>query len=307
MLCKVIVWKPIHFVATHLGAASAYRAGSRPTVKIKLMRIQIASDLHLEFLEQRFPNEIRLQPVKDADLLILAGDISNGSMAIRHFKDWPVPVVYVIGNHELYTNVYEDVIDAIRRDCAGTSIHFLERDTLEFKGTRIVGCTLWTDYLLLGHHARPRVMEHARGALHDHSLIKTRLSQAFLPVDALSDHEISRTWLEDTLAGPFDGSTVVVTHHAPHPGSVHPRYEGSNLNAAFTSDLTPLVDMADIWVHGHMHNSSDYRVGRCRIVSNPRGYPINGRSAAAAAELRFENPDFDEACVVDTSEQPSQD
>lgn len=222
-------------------------------------------------------------------------------MAIRHFKDWPVPVVYVIGNHELYTNVYEDVFDAIRRDCEGTSIKFLERDTLEFNGTRIIGCTLWTDYLLYGRDARPQAMELARGALNDHSLIKTRLGRAFSPVDALSDHELSRAWLEDTLARPYDGKTVVVTHHAPHPGSVHPQYEGSNLNAAFTSDLTPLLNSADIWVHGHMHNSSDYRIGRCRIVSNPRGYPINGRSASSAAALRFENPEFDEAYVIATS------
>ena len=27
-----------------------------------------------------------------------------------------------------------------------------------------------------------------------------------------------------------------------------------------------------LWVHGHTHTSHDYRVGRCRIVCNPRGY-----------------------------------
>jgi Icc-related predicted phosphoesterase len=27
-----------------------------------------------------------------------------------------------------------------------------------------------------------------------------------------------------------------------------------------------------LWVHGHVHNSSDYRIGRTRIVANPHGY-----------------------------------
>lgn len=264
------------------------------------MRIQIASDLHLEFMDRQFPHESRLKPIEGADLLILAGDISNGSMAIRHFKDWPVPVVYVAGNHELYKKVHEDVLDELRQASKGTSVKFLERDTFEFKGTRIVGCTLWTDYLLYGHEFRPEVMGLARGSISDHSVIKTRMGLAFLPLDALRDHELSRTWLEATLATPFDGKTVVVTHHAPHPGSIHPQYAGSSVSAAFASDLTQLVETADLWVHGHMHNSSDYFVGKCRVVSNPRGYPTNGRAAEFASDLKFENPDFDEAFVVET-------
>lgn len=263
------------------------------------MRIQLASDLHLKFMDERFPSETRLKPAKGADLLVLAGDISNGTKAIQHFRDWPVPVVYVIGNHELYKHVHEDLREAIQRLALGTSITLLERGTFELYGIRICGCTLWTDYLLYGHLGRPHVMQHARSSLNDHDLIRTRQGPAFSPSDALVDHEQSRDWLKDTLALPFKGDTVVVTHHAPHHGSIHPRYKGSYLNAAFASDLTSLVEKADLWLHGHVHNSSDYRVGRCRVVSNPRGYPTNGMTATTAAELQFENPEFDEACVID--------
>ena len=263
------------------------------------MRIQLASDLHVEFLAKRFPGQTRLTPARNADVLVLAGDVANGVRAIEHFKDWPVPVIYVLGNHEFYGNCWEDVRDAVRRDAEGTSVHVVERDSLELDGVRILGCTLWTDYLLQGHAARPYMMEYARGCLNDHNLIRTRLGRAFQPADALDDHERSRAWLEDALARPYQGRTVVVTHHAPHVQSIHPRFADSYLNAAFVSDLMPLVAQADLWMHGHMHDSSDYRIGRCRVMCNPRGYPMNMLSASTSSALRFENGVFDEACVVD--------
>lgn len=63
------------------------------------MKIQVASDLHLEFLDQRFP-DYRVIEYTDADVLIIAGDIHRNTKAISAFADWPVPVIYVHGNHE---------------------------------------------------------------------------------------------------------------------------------------------------------------------------------------------------------------
>ena len=42
------------------------------------IKIQLASDLHLEFLQQRWPCERLITPQSDADVLVLAGDIANG-------------------------------------------------------------------------------------------------------------------------------------------------------------------------------------------------------------------------------------
>jgi Icc-related predicted phosphoesterase len=100
----------------------------------------------------------------------------------------------------------------------------------------------------------------------------TRSGELFSPEHALRDHEVSRAWLERELSQDYDGATVVITHHAPHPLSVHPRYAGDPTNAAFASDLTELVQLADVWLHGHVHDSFDYRVAGCRVVANPRGY-----------------------------------
>ena len=92
---------------------------------------------------------------------------------------------------------------------------------------------------------------------------------------------------------------MVITHHGPHPLSVHPRYAGDPVNAAFVSDLSELLPKADLWLHGHVHDSFDYKVGNCRVVANPLGYPSNLRSVGNAIELVFENRTFGWACVID--------
>ena len=263
------------------------------------MKIQLASDLHLEHLARQFPGETLIRPAHQADALVLAGDIANASAAIALFADWPVPVLYVLGNHEAYGGCIESVIDGLRAAARGTSVIFLERDAVEFGGVRFLGCTLWTDYRLRSNRTQRQLMEHAQLHINDHRLIRLRNGDLFLPEHALRDHEISREWLERELSQSYDGKTVVVTHHAPHPLSVHPRYAGDATNAAFASDLTELLQMADVWMHGHVHDSFSYAVGGCRVFANPRGYARNISSASDAGSLQFENTAFQHACVID--------
>lgn len=42
----------------------------------------------------------------------------------------------------------------------------------------------------------------------------------------------------------------------------------------YASDLRDLIHAhwPDLWVHGHIHHAADYRVGRTRIVCNPRDH-----------------------------------
>lgn len=57
------------------------------------MRIQLASDLHLELLAKQFPGETLIKHAHMVDILILAGDIARASDAVELFGDWPVPVI----------------------------------------------------------------------------------------------------------------------------------------------------------------------------------------------------------------------
>jgi Icc-related predicted phosphoesterase len=120
---------------------------------------------------------------------------------------------------------------------------------------------------------------------------RVRIGQApFTPEASAALFARDAAWLERKLAEPHAGPTVVVTHHAPSRRSVHPRFDGSPLNACFVSDLEHLLDgRACLWIHGHTHDSFDYVVGGTRVVCNPRGYAKNGVD---------ENPRFDaDFCV----------
>ncbi|MCZ8101045.1 MAG: metallophosphoesterase, partial [Burkholderiales bacterium] len=86
------------------------------------------------------------------------------------------------------------------------------------------------------------------------------------------------------------GRRVVVTHHLPSWHSVSPAYVAAPSNPAFASDLDALVPRADLWIHGHTHSSHDYLLGGCRVVCNPRGYPMRAGG--------FENPRFDPVRIV---------
>src|SRR6267154_1303029 len=251
------------------------------------MRIQLASDLHLELLERRWPLERLLGPACEADVLVLAGDIHRGLRAIELFADWPVPVLYLAGNHEYYGSLWERLRSQLRQAAQGTRVHFLDNDCVSLGKVRFLGCTLWTDYRVSGY-PQPAAMGAAEDFVLDHRRIMTGAG-LMRAAQALDDHLRSREWLRRELSLDHDGRTVVLTHHAPHPGSIHPRYAGNAVNGAFVSDLTDLVRQADVWLHGHVHDSFDYHVGRCRVVSNPRGYANNRDQASGPGDLVFEN------------------
>lgn len=279
-----------------------------------MLRMQLASDLHLENIEARFPGERLITPAADADLLVLAGDVANGTRAIELFADWPVPVLYLAGNHEFYDHDWETTRADLRSAARDTSVLFLDNDVADLSlfrrweatrkealsRVRFLGATLWTDYRYLAGKTQRQLMEHAQMRMQDHRAIRTKEGR-FTPAHALGDHALSRAWLERELAKPFDGKTVVLTHHAPHPLSVHPRYQAVDAlatNAAYVSDLEPLLRKADVWCHGHVHDSFDYQVAGCRVVANPRGYARNRHSAVDVSDLQFENAAFQWACVI---------
>jgi hypothetical protein len=150
-------------------------------------------------------------------------------------------------------------------------------------GVRFLGCTLWTDFRLYASDITPAIcMRDAQSAMLDFRLIRaTPWYRKLYPADTVRRHELSRAWLANTLSEPFDGKTVVVTHHAPSQGSVEAQYEGDSLTPAYASNLESLMGPAVcLWIHGHMHTSFDYIAQAdddsnkrgTRVICNPRGY-----------------------------------
>jgi predicted phosphodiesterase len=233
------------------------------------MRIHVLSDLHIEFGDWT-------PPQTNADVVVLAGDIftecAGPAWARQQFGD--KRLIYVLGNHEFYGGQWQQVLQDTRAKARELDIELLEDTAIVVDGVRFLGTTLWTDFEVDGSDA-PDVelaMRTARRHMNDYALIRYE-ARRFTPEDSRRLHLASRAWLQQQLAQPFAGKTVVVTHHLPHAGSIHPQYEGDALNPGFVSHLPQLVCApVDVWIHGHTHCSCDYQVAQTRVVCNPRGY-----------------------------------
>ncbi len=225
------------------------------------MRINYFSDIHLEFGPVNTPEN-------DAEIIIAAGDIGIFNQGVDWLKTLKKPVIYVAGNHEFYTHQYQETLKMLRDECAGTRIHFLENNVFTFQGIRFIGCSLWTDLFIEGDDKAKALGK----TLNDFRRI-TFKDEAFNQESFSNLHYRSKSWLEKELAQPFDGKTVVVTHHAPTEWSWN---DSSNAlkKLAYCNDLKYLFHEFEIdaWFHGHIHSPGDYRIAGARILSNPRGY-----------------------------------
>jgi hypothetical protein len=211
------------------------------------------------------------------------------------------PIVYVAGNHELWGGDWDATLDALREQALLHEVSFLENDSVVIKGTRFLGCTLWSDFRYFGVDQRSELMHRASMWLPDYSWIRRQVgtqSEVITPALSAQRHEVSLAWLKKELEVVHDGSTVVVTHHFPHRHSCAPQFANDAMTAAFGSKLDlSLLQRARLWVHGHPHSSVNYRLGDSRsyvrVVCNPRGTPYHW------FDNQYENSRFDPGFCVE--------
>ena len=263
------------------------------------MRIALFSDLHLEHFRA---GETLPEFETDVDVVVLAGDIHGGVRGIEWAKlRFAQPSIYVCGNHEHYGKNLRENVRACRAAAAGSNVHFLENDAITIDGVRFIGCTLWTDLDLWGEDERDRCARYVGNFISDFHVIgygpekRNLLRKKLKPGEMRAIHLSSREWLESEFGKGFDGKTVVVTHHLPSIKSVAEQYLKSEteslLSAAFASRMDDEIERwePDLWLHGHTHDSCDYRIGKTRVVCNPRGYPHgDGRNPRFEKELVIE-------------------
>ena len=194
----------------------------------------------------------------------------------------------MLGNHDYYNSSIDFALERARRQVEGTRIHLLENQSIEIAGCRFVGATLWTDFAISvgdDEHIPPEERRALAFGLvpsyladfecifrsderreNENGLITVR--------EILARHLASRSYIDRELEKPFDGRTVVLTHHAPHMQSLDPRFFGQVTSAAFASDLSDLIARRrpSVWIHGHIHKFRDYMADKTRVICNPRGY-----------------------------------
>ncbi|MEP6877167.1 MAG: metallophosphoesterase [Burkholderiales bacterium] len=247
------------------------------------MRLQLLSDLHLE------TEVFEPTPAPGAELLVLAGDIDSSWAGLELFRGWPVPVIFVAGNHEFDEREITQTWPALRDRCAQSGIRLLECESLVLtdaagKRIRFVATTRWCDFDLFGPPQRERAM---RAASYFMRIMQATRHGA--PMDAAAVREealVCGAWLRAELKQPIAGwdTTVVIAHFAPSVRSADPRYGKQPGTASFCNADDELLPLADLWIHGHLHCQHDYRVGHpggsTRVVCNSRGHARKGEADA---------------------------
>ena len=238
------------------------------------MKIQVLSDLHLEHggnLPEHHP---------DANVIVLAGDLAPYTEGLieRLAERWSTAphIIYVLGNHEFYGTEIEETRRRMANECAEAGIHLLDPGTVRIGDIRFIGATLWTDLLLegmadeIGAHMRvSREISDFLGAIQHRG-------RDFTTGESVERHRADRAFIERELenAERAGDRVIVLTHHAPSSRSIRPWFEGDPFNCAFASDLDRVIDryQPELWIHGHVHDPVDERLGRTRLLANPAGY-----------------------------------
>jgi len=226
-----------------------------------LTKIALISDLHLE--ERKDPPLLGTPPGMfqvygsfslpreiEADVMVIAGDTHPDPEIRRQVlttieDELGLPVIHVNGNHDYY----------------GGSFPNDRGELVTMGGIRFAVATLWTYLDDTGRHEAARFPDFVKiqGAT----------------VGKWNDlHLAQLTFLEQAEAD------VIVTHHAPFPGSIHGDFLGDALNAFFVNNLDPQrFPRARLWLHGHVHTPFDYLISvedhEIRVICNPLGYPMS--------------------------------
>jgi len=236
------------------------------------MRILALCDLHNEF------GRLELGQT-DCDVVVLAGDTDVGihgtKWALETFKE--VPIIYICGNHEYYGKKIYKIHRLLKELSEDSNLYFLEDDELILDNIRFLGCTLWTDFCLYGEENRRSAMYIARQTMTDFRRITHKSARGYhklSPLDTAVLHSKSVRYLQTKLEEPFDGETIVVTHHLPTPKSIPEYFKDNIINAAYCTDLEWMIVKyrPKLWIHGHVHDEFDYSIGDTRIICNARGY-----------------------------------
>lgn len=225
------------------------------------------------------------------------GDVPDGHEGSvvwlsEHAVPLGLPVLYTACNHDFFGHDLLGGFEALY-EAAGVTVLYPGRPTTTIAGCRFVGTTLWTDYRIAGDAGSARAW--ARLNMPDMLSIDVgmrRVSQR----DLLEEHARQRDLLEAELSNPYEGSTVVITHHAPHPRSLRSPVQLDPSDGSFASDLAHLMDAFEpaVWVHGHTHVSRDLHHNATRVVCNPRGLVLTTKTGR-----RIENAGFIEQLVIE--------
>lgn len=240
------------------------------------MKIQYASDLHLEFannwrvLKQEEPMNVR------GDILVLAGDIGylgDDNYKTHPFWDWASEnyqqVIVALGNHEFYkfydlSSVHDGLVGEIR-----PNVHYYYNAVVHVKDIDLIISTLWANIALEDAYITEQSVTDFRRILYGEDILTF--------ADFNREHKRCFDFIKQSVAASTAKHKIVVTHHVPSFQLMASEFQGSRINGAFTVELTDYIATSgiDYWIYGHSHRNIDKTIGSTRCICNQFGYAFH--------------------------------
>jgi predicted phosphodiesterase len=238
-----------------------------------MMKLQYASDLHLEFAENS--SFLKHHPMGvEGDILVLAGDIGyigDDNINKHPFWDWASDnyksVIVIPGNHEFYKFFDIDQLHngwtyAIRKNVTyhyNASIQLTEH-------TVLLATTLWSKIDVINAYATER-------AISDFYRIRSGESNINW-VRFNEEHERCLAFLKASIAASKSKHIIVASHHVPSFKLLANEFIDSPYNGAFTVELGNLIASSpiDYWIYGHSHRNLDAQIVNTQCLTNQLGY-----------------------------------
>jgi predicted phosphodiesterase len=258
------------------------------------LKIQIVSDLHLEF----WPHKKVFNFIKpSAPILALLGDTccvgSDNDFAIyekfiNEIIDKFELILVIPGNHEYYynpdastskickRNTMKGCNDKLRALCnKSPKLYFLKNQTLQLKSGK-------TKYLLIGSVLWSYVpndkQKFVSDNMSDYQYIyitdkKTGKIQQVTAAKTSSLFETNYKYIRRQInfAKKNNMKAIVLTHHKPY---VKNNYGKNDFDYAYESNCEKLFKPPLlVWCYGHTHVRDDRVLNGVKVISNPKGYP----------------------------------
>lgn len=257
------------------------------------MKIQVFSDLHLEFYKSFRELPIQIEPL--CDILILAGDIGFiNDDSYKEFIDyihnkWKY-IFIVLGNHEYYSkkNTYIKLKQKYKEFFKSyDNIHLLDKKVFEFtynengieKEWIIIGCTLW---------AFISDINFEKISCSKYIQYYNTKKERKLPItlNMFNDmHHDEKNWLIETYDTTIKKNIIIVTHYPVinHYFTNNKHYPDNTNDNGFYNNLKLKNKRIEnneesennvICISGHTHYSFNKKINNIRYISNQMGYDI---------------------------------
>jgi len=250
------------------------------------MIIQYASDLHLEFKENKvFLNANPLQVL--GDILLLAGDIVPFKLLEQHkdffsfLSDSFSATYWVPGNHEYYHFNIATKCGVVNERIL-SNVFLVNNTSVMHDDVKFIFSTLWSKI-------SPAMKYQIQRAMNDFYVIKYRgYPLSIAQYNQL--HADSLAFLKEELTLETSTKNVVVTHHVPTYKNYPEKYKDSIINEAFAVELFDLIESTapDYWIYGHTHgNTTDFEIGKTQLLTNQLGYVKYGEELGFSTDRKF--------------------